>query len=754
MPLRNTKPLTIRPVGITDSLDGTNQLGPGSMASLQNLVPAPHTRSIMVPRPASTLVTDFDPPFTGPLHGEALLVVGPRYYGMIATGRFPGRSEPFAYDSETNAFVTIQGVAADNTPLTQPTTGDWIPPTMAQVGGRVIVTHPGFADLGTPNKYFGVIDMTGGSISGLATLNGTTTIIGGPALYFAQPGWVITGLDVPAGTTVVATSQLFLARTGDTHSNTTLDNLSGIIYVGMTVDGPGIVPGTTIAADLGAGAFQLSIAATATAVGVSLALEGATITMSQAATAGAVENVAINGGNFLAPLWAAINTNPFQLPNVPVAVAQFAGRAWFAHNSPPSGSDHLGAVTFSDSGAAVTVSNSTAVQTLTFQNGLHVNALAPLGLNNALVGGIVQSLIAFQGGTNYQQITGDQSTNNLQVNNSSEAVGTLAPLSIASTPAGLMFIAPDGLRIIDQQGNASPPLGTNGDGIAQPFINAVWPTRMSAAYNEDIYRISVYSALSSGGIEAGGPVWQEFWFHVKLKSWSGPHTFPARHIRSLQSSSATHPPLGFVLFSSDTSLIGLWFSDSLPRRDSVYIENDAQMRCIYRTSLQPDNQEMAQNCVIESSFFTQIPYGMIALIKAVNDDQQILDHTFLVGLPSPQSLWGSMVWGEGAWGTGFSLSPDSLWGEMVWGDAVWGGGTIGDAVLSQRRLAWTQPLVFKQAALVITIPAAANVALGNLYVRYEVQGYQLPPQPVPPGYLLDDNNVPILDDQGNPIMVG
>src|SRR5882672_301632 len=97
MPLRNTRPITIKPIGLTDSLDGTNSF-PGGMASLQNLVPAPTTRSIMVPRPASTQITAFTG-FPTPQQGEALLVVGTRYYGLIASALNTARSQPFLYDA-------------------------------------------------------------------------------------------------------------------------------------------------------------------------------------------------------------------------------------------------------------------------------------------------------------------------------------------------------------------------------------------------------------------------------------------------------------------------------------------------------------------------------------------------------------------------------------------------------------------------------------------------------------------------------
>jgi hypothetical protein len=661
VPLRNARPLTIRPVGLTDSQDGSNSF-PGGMASLQNLVPSPTTRSIMVPRPASTQITDFES-FSGPQQGEALLIVGTKYYGLIASARFLGHSEPFLYDSSTNAFIALQGVTVANTPLTQPTTGDWVPPQIAQVGARVIVTSPGFPGGGLNGAFFGWFDITGFAYTNAVT--GTTPgdmNINALSINVLQAGWApgqfIAGADIPVGSRIVSIAA---------------DGLS------LTIDNNLTVIGAT------------------------------TIT-------------SVTGGNTAAPLWCAGNTTPFALPSVPIAIAQFSGRAWYGLNTPTSGGDDLGTVIFSDAGAPLLITNALAVQVITFQNGLHVTALAGLPLNNQL-GGIIQSLMVFQGAGNIQQITGDQSTSNLSVNSLNEAVGTLAPNSIAPTPMGLMFMAPDGLRIINFQANVSPPIGMNGDGLAFPFVNAVYPSRMAAAYNEDVYRCSVYGNVSAGGIEFDSAMWQEFWYHVKLKSWSGTHTFPAAIIKASQDS------LGFVLFPVGLTPIGLWFSNTLPRLGSTYVENGLTLQCTYQTVLEPDNELMAENCVVQSNIMLGLPFGMIALVHVIDDDRVILDNTYLLGVGPPSSQWGTMIWGSGTWG------------------ALTG-------VLKQRKLNWQKPLVFKQAALVVTVQAATGVAIGNFYMNYAPQGYSLAIQPISSSYLLDDNLVPILDPAtGEPILV-
>lgn len=145
MPIRNSYPVRIVPTTLSDAIDGTNAPA-GAMTALTNLVPDPATRGIFVPRPAAVEEIDFVAGgFLTPGEVTGLLVVGNRVAGMIPTARFAGHDEPFAYDLEAGAFVTVLGVTSANTPLSPPATGDWTPPVLAQVASRIIVTHPGFA---------------------------------------------------------------------------------------------------------------------------------------------------------------------------------------------------------------------------------------------------------------------------------------------------------------------------------------------------------------------------------------------------------------------------------------------------------------------------------------------------------------------------------------------------------------------------------------------------------------------------------
>lgn len=58
MAIARSKQLRINPIGVSDTIDGSNT-NPGLMSSLSNLVPAPSTRGVWVPRSASSLIVQF-----------------------------------------------------------------------------------------------------------------------------------------------------------------------------------------------------------------------------------------------------------------------------------------------------------------------------------------------------------------------------------------------------------------------------------------------------------------------------------------------------------------------------------------------------------------------------------------------------------------------------------------------------------------------------------------------------------------------
>src|ERR1700744_1739333 len=125
MPQRRSKPLAWRGDGVADTPDASNTPN-GMMQSLQNLIPHPATTKLWQCRPAaiqqidfttagsafsSGFSTGFGPtPFTPPVGNISLLkIVGTFAFGMIATGTFPGRDQPFMINLLTNSIVAITG---------------------------------------------------------------------------------------------------------------------------------------------------------------------------------------------------------------------------------------------------------------------------------------------------------------------------------------------------------------------------------------------------------------------------------------------------------------------------------------------------------------------------------------------------------------------------------------------------------------------------------------------------------------------
>jgi len=298
-----------------------------------------------------------------------------------------GYDTPFIYNLNSQTSTIPAGVTSSNVPTTQPTNGDWTPPTMAALGAYVIVTHPGFQ--GPANGYIGWFDLTTPS----------------------APKWVSGNLQETGG-----------------------------------------LP------------------------------------------------------------------SPNLLPSPPAAVCVYGGRAYYAVGNAVQASDEF-----------LPLQQTNAGQVLTFGDSTAITALAGLPLNN-VQGGIIQSLMVFKGLQNIFQVTGDYTgiPSIWNVNTLNIATGTLAPNTVTPTPRGLAFVAPDGVRVIDFGSNISDPIGDWGSGIKLAFQNAVYPSRMCAAFNMQTLRISVQQ------VQATQQAQQEYWFNFGLKAWTGPHTIPTVFIKPYQ----------------------------------------------------------------------------------------------------------------------------------------------------------------------------------------------------------------------------
>jgi hypothetical protein len=547
--------------------------------------------------------------FTTPGFISGLLVVGNIAYGMIASGRNAGKDEPFAYNIATNTFLTVGGILNANTPTSPAATGDWTPPILAQVASRIMVTHPGFTGA---NKigWFDVSGFSSNTITGSTNGNGALTgLSSNPLLAGVQPGMTIS-------------------------------------------DSLGDIPANT---------YIVSVTATQ-------------INMNAAATGShGADTFTISGGTATVPLWGAGDLNVFPLPSVPVGVAQFNGRAYYACG--------INGIVFSDSGFPTNRTN--ANQVLTPNNGLPVTAVAPLQLSAPLTGGIVQAIIAFQGVAAMQQILGDPTTNNLSMNLLPVATGTLAPLSIIPTELGTAFISPEGMRVIEFSGQVSPPIGDHGTGVTSPFIYALHPSRTCASSNADCIRISV----QNGGA-ANNPT-QEYWYDLTRRVWHGPHSFPASLIQ---------PWNNTFLMSASGIAAKLWTSDAIISGTSVYLENGVQMSWAYEPSLLPDDQEMMMVSVVEASITIAIPLATVTA-TAIDDLGNVLSQ---VVFPA--------------------TSGSTQWDAFSWDVGKWDGSPI---TYRQRQIAFNQPLVAKQLTIQFSGSSAAGFRIGNLSLRYQKLGYQI-----------------------------
>jgi len=379
-----------------------------------------------------------------------------------------------------------------------------------------------------------------------------------------------------------------------------------------------------------------------------------------------------------APVWHAGNMTGTQVFTVPpISVAQFANRAYYIHNA-------IGApaVIFSDILNATNDGTGGITPVITFGDSTPLTALGQLRLYNQL-GGIIQALIVFKDSINVYQVTGDAATSNLAVNAMNFATGTKAPNSVCSTPRGLAFVAPDGLRIIDFSANISDPIGYDGQGICVPFIYSNVPSRICAACNGNIVRITTQNA------NAIPVAFQEYWYDLERKIWSGPHTCAAQFIQ---------PFGGTFITALQASAAKLWQSDSVIGATSTFTENGAALSWTYTTTFLPDT-DMMGNIHVSQALLDCAFSANSAPFAVVCQDQNNtpIDSIALAGLPA-----------------------STVWGVFIWGAATWGG--PGNA-LSPRKLPWHFPLVFSKGKFAVTGASTSEIRLGTLHLRYKQLRY-------------------------------
>lgn len=597
------QPFNFYPRGLYDALDGT--FAPdGACFALANLIPDVTTPRVWQPRPAATELGD-----SGNGIISVMLQVGTRIYGMSAVA---GTDRPFYFDLTTMTFgvMSIPGGLPTPTayPTTQATTGAWTPPTMEVVGGRILITHPGYAGAAT-GYYFGWID-----VSGVNTATTGDTTIGSPILTnvastaTAQVGMRVTGAGIPAGSYILS----FTATT-----------------------------------------ITLNANATVTAAGVAITIIGGS-----------------SAGN-PNPLYAAGNTNTTPLPGVPTAVKQMRNRAYFAYQQYAYYSDIL---------AGTTITNATQFLTLgdtVNSSGNYIVGFGQLPLNTQVEGGVVASLIAFKANEGYWQIKGDIATSDLTLNGPIGGVGTYAPRSIVQTPVGLFFMGPDGVRVIDNNGNLQPaPL----KGVRQPFVSATIPSRVCAAYNNGVYMIAGYFTYNPLGPNTQ---FCAYWFDFKLQEWSGPHNSTPTG-DGLSWDCIVPYASYFVCCSNQIATTKLLRSYTYTPTSPSYSENGTTYTLRLQSSPLPEGEGMSVKSVIEGT----MDLGFTGASPAP---------TYTVSFFNEQTLLQSIT----MTGPGAGSTP----------------------VLQPYSIPFSEPLVYSKADARIAATAAAGQRIGAIRLRTQELGY-------------------------------
>jgi hypothetical protein len=404
-----------------------------------------------------------------------------------------------------------------------------------------------------------------------------------------------------------------------------------------------------------------------------------------------------------APTYHTQNTSTNGLPCPPISISAYSNRAWFACNP----SNAIPGLFFSDAGNPLTITNSGTAQVLTLNDSVPITALGTLQYQNQL-GGIVQALIAFKGIGNVYQITGDAAlsgNNALALNALNVETGTLSPLSITNTPKGMIFLSPDGFRMINQNGIISDVIGANGTGVTCPFIYSQQPSRIVCQSNAKIVRASVLSGYVNPSMQVlNNTGAQEWWYDVDRGVWAGPHTLPADQIVAYNDT--------FIIAPIGISH-SLYQSDYKQRSTSTFMEpyplsgqgsTPVQMQFVMQYAYVPDLGEFNQLSIVEA-------YLMVTFAAS----QQAPTFTQLNGTVIDEFLNPLTTFAL----VNFNPQVSSLWGSAVWGTSIWGGSP---GILTPITFNFDRPFSFSRASFVINGSSAQGVEVGDMFCRVNVTG--------------------------------
>lgn len=418
---------------------------------------------------------------------------------------------------------------------------------------------------------------------------------------------------------------------------------------------------------------------TGTWVPPSMTMIGTTIVVTHPGFNGAFGNyfgwfdVSVDGS----PSWHTGNTTGTlpgaQLLQPPQCVGQFNDRFYFGVGNAIVPTD-AGTLNISNPGNVLIAGDKTPINRFIAQ---------PISTTSV---GIFQAIIALKTNSIFQ-ITGDPITSNWVLNEMSDSLGTDAPRSVVQTPEGIKFKAVDGIRTIDAFGGISDP----DPDVAVPFINALYPSRISAGYNSNIYRVCVQNG------NAPGTPFQEYWMDLKRGGWTGPHTFRQDLLI---------PYKGTFIGSSNAFPTDLFKTDVVQTGFDHFIEAGVAMSFIYRTTDMTQVGNMYANSTVKSTIELLLPQdGATYAVSGLDEDSNVLASASFV-TRNDYEFW----------------HPDPVL--PLWGDgSTWG---TDETALRPRTIPWTEPLIFNRLVEEITGPCSQNFKVGSFYTAYERLNYMLP----------------------------
>ena len=291
-------PVKFTPKGICNAWDATEKF-PGACLQLKNLIFDQSNPEQVVMRPGvGSALVNLASLISGATFISVYVCIGDIIFGMVNSSLNAGKDQPFAYNIATSSLISIANITNANTPTSQSSIGDWVPPTMAMVGSTIVVTHTGFAGGLNFANFTGAI--TGSELTVSALTSGAVSI--GQTLA--------TVASVPIGTSIIG-------------------------FLNGTYGGNGIY--------LLNNSFSSPVSAEAMS------------------SSGYTQFGIINLSNPSAPFWDATTTGVNNLPSIPTAVANFNNRAYFACGNASYFSDVLIPTNMAQAGQALAHGDTTPI---------------------------------------------------------------------------------------------------------------------------------------------------------------------------------------------------------------------------------------------------------------------------------------------------------------------------------------------------------------------------------------------------------